>query len=213
MDNQAREFKFKRPPGNTMSERPSLLLACGALAKEVVAIIEHNGLKQFDVQCLPARLHHRPALIPPALEKIFRTQGNQYKKIYVLYGDCGTAGKIDELLIRYDAERIAGPHCFSFFEGNEQFASNEDDITSFFLTDFFCRNFDKFIWQEYGLHKDPGMLELVFGNYRKLVYTAQTKNPDLEQKAREIATRLGLQYEYRFRSYGDLGNYIQTINI
>jgi hypothetical protein len=198
-------FKFKRTSGGT------LLIACGALAKEVVQIIEINQLKNFDVQCLPANLHHRPSLIPDALEKLLLKHQKQYKNIYVVYGDCGTAGGIDKILMKYQVERISGPHCFSFFEGNDNFANNEDDITSFFLTDFFCQHFDKFIWQEFGMDRDQSMVELLFGNYKKVVYVAQTENDELKRKALEISKRLGLEFEYRYRGYSDLGVFIENI--
>lgn len=199
------DFKFKRISGGT------LLIACGALAREVVQIIEINKLKNLDVQCLPAKLHHRPGLIPAALEKMLKKHQENYKKIYVVYGDCGTAGGIDKVLQKYNVERIGGAHCFSFFEGNDNFVNNADDTTSFFLTDFLCKHFDKFIWQELGLDKEEGMVELIFGNYKKVVYLAQTENADLKSKALEIANRLGLGFEYRYRGYSDLGVFIENI--
>ena len=189
-----------------------LLLACGALAKEVVTLISHNHLQHIDVQCLPAHLHHRPVLIPEAIRKAIEKYRHRYSKIFVIYGDCGTAGALDEVLEEYGIERIPGPHCFSFFEGNERFASNEEDVTSFFLTDFFCRHFDKFMWQQYGLDKSPSMLSFMFGNYKKLVYVAQTRDRKLTEKAREIARRLGLDFEYRYRGYSDLEIFIKNID-
>lgn len=198
-------YKFKHVSGGT------LLIACGALAKEIVQIIEINHLESFDVQCLPAKLHHRPSLIPAAIEDLLEKHHENYKNIYVVYGDCGTAGGIDRVLKKYQVERISGPHCFSFFDGNDHFAGNEDDITSFFLTDFFCRHFDKFIWQEFGMDREPSMVALLFGNYRRVVYLAQTKDTELKAKALEISRRLGLEFEYRFRGYSDLGVFIENI--
>ena len=205
VDSGLSDFKFKRVSGGT------LLIACGALAKEVVAIIEINKLAHFDVQCLPAKLHHRPNLIPAALDEILEKNRDHYKNMYVIYGDCGTAGGIDRVLEKHQVERIGGPHCFSFFEGNDSFAENEDDITSFFLTDFFCKAFDKFIWQEFGLDKEASMVEFMFGNYKKVVYVAQTQDLALQAKAREISQRLGLEYEFRYRGYGDLGVFVDNI--
>ena len=144
----AETFKFKHVSGGT------LLIACGALAKEIVQIIEINKLEHLDVQCLPAKWHHRPNLIPAALEKLLQKHHQNYKNIYVAYGDCGTAGGIDKILQKYQVERTSGPHCFSFFDGSENFSTTEDDITSFFLTDFFCKHFDKFIRQEFGMDRE-----------------------------------------------------------
>ena len=198
-------YKFKRKKSKT------LLLACGALAKEIVDIIEHNHLDSMDVQCISAQLHHRPALIPQAIEAQIIKNRDNYQKIYVIYGDCGTAGELDKVLDKYAVERIDGPHCFAFYEGNQRFLSNEDDMTSFFLTDFFCRNFDQFIWQEYGLDKHESMTEFVFGNYKKIVYVAQTQNAELKSKAMAIAQRLGLAFEYRYRGNSDLGIFIENL--
>ena len=198
-------YKFKRCSGGT------LIIACGALAKEVVSVIEHNRLDHVDVQCLPAKLHHRPSLIPGALEKVLEKNKLLYEAIYVMYGDCGTAGGIDEVIEEYGVERIGGPHCFSFYEGNQSFLDSDEDVTSFFLTDFFCQHFEKFMWQALGLDRHESMCEFVFGNYKKLVYIAQTDDDSLKQKAADIAKRLDLEFEYRFRAYGDLGIFISTL--
>lgn len=204
-------FKFKRLPNEAFSDA-TLLIVCGALGKEVIQLIEHNKLANIDVQALPAHYHHRPALIPPAIDEMLAEKSSQYKNIYVVYGDCGTAGGIDKVLEKYNVKRIEGPHCFSFYEGNESFMEGEDDITSFFLTDFFCKHFDKFIWQELGMDKREGMIDLLFGNYKKVVYVAQTQNQELKNKAMEIAERLGLTFEYRYRHYGDLGVFIENLS-
>ncbi len=45
---------------------------------------------------------------------------------------------------------------------------------------------------------------MYFGNYEKLVYQAQTDDPELTQKAKACADRLGLAFERRFTGYGDL---------
>lgn len=193
-------YDFKRGQGSI------LLIACGALGREIVQLIELNSWRHLDVTCLPAKLHHRPQLIPEAVRDKIRSAKGHYEKIYVLYGDCGTGGLLDKVLEEEDnVERIGGPHCFSFYAGNAAFEANADeDMTSFFLTDYFCRHFEKFVWQAFGLDRRADMVSFVFGNYRKLVYLAQTQDEALEAKAREVADRLGLAYEYRFRGYGDL---------
>jgi hypothetical protein len=45
---------------------------------------------------------------------------------------------------------------------------------------------------------------MYFGNYRKLIYLAQTDDPQLSQKAEKAAQFLGLDYERRYTGYGDL---------
>jgi hypothetical protein len=198
-------FDFKRGQGEV------LLIACGALGREVVQLIEWNGWRHLDVAAIPAKLHHRPEEIPEAVRaKIHAARdgslGNRYDKIYVLYGDCGTGGLLDRVLEEEGGvERIPGPHCFSFFAGNMDFAKRaENEITTFYLTDFFCRHFESIVWKAIGLDRRADMVSFVFGNYEKLVFLAQSEDPDLEQKAQEIAERLGLTYERRFCGFGDL---------
>lgn len=184
----------------------TLLLACGALAKEVVWLVEVNNLQHLDIKCLPAQLHHAPARIPEAVRAKIREHRDSYDKIYVLYGDCGTAGGLDRVLEEEGGiERIAGPHCFSFYWGNDAFAQyNEDEITTFYLTDFFCRHFETFMWEAFGLDRHESMVEFVFGNYEKLIYISQTDTPDLVKKAQGIAERLNLSFEHRSAGFGDL---------
>lgn len=199
-------YDFKRGTGRT------LLIACGALGREIVDLIEANGWRHLDVTCLPAKLHHAPKAIPEAVRAKIRAAHGKYAKIYVLYGDCGTGGMLDEVLREEgNVERIAGPHCFSFFAGNADFAARaEDDLTTFFLTDYFCRHFEKFVWQALGLDRRADMAQFVFGNYRKIVYLAQTHDTALEAQAQEIAARLGLAYEYRFSGYGDMAGFMKA---
>ncbi|MEM9625332.1 MAG: DUF1638 domain-containing protein [Pseudomonadota bacterium] len=203
----AEETRFRRGEGST------LLIGCGALAREIVQLIERNAWCHLDVACLPAKLHHTPERIPDAVRAKIRQAGDRYAKIYVLYGDCGTGGLLDEVLAEEGhVERIPGPHCFSFFMGNDVFAKGAgDDMSTFFLTDYFCRHFEKFVWEALGLDRRDDMVDFVFGNYRKLVFMPQIRDEELERKARDIANQLGLTYEYRFAGYGDLEGYMGSI--
>ncbi len=182
-----------------------LLLACGALAREIVELIERNNWRAFDIQCLPAKWHNTPQFIVPALRSKIQAARGRYTKIYVLYGDCGTGGLLDAMLEEEQIERIEGPHCYAFFTGNPQFARQaEDDMTVFYLTDYIARQFDKLIWQGLGLDRHPELLPDYFQHYTKVVYLAQTKDPELQAKAEAAALKLGLGYEYRFTGYGEL---------
>jgi hypothetical protein len=205
---QGPSFSYDFKPG----KGSILLIACGALGREIVQLIEMNNWRHLDVTCLPAKLHHAPKLIPEAIRAKIRAAQGRYDKIYVLYGDCGTGGELDRVLAEEGGiERIEGPHCFSFFAGNEAFAATaDDDLTTFFLTDYFCRHFETFVWKAIGLDRRADMVSFVFGNYEKLVYLAQTEDPALEAQAREIAGRLGLAYEHRFCGYGDLAAFMGT---
>jgi hypothetical protein len=182
-----------------------LLLACGALAREIVDLIERNKWQAFDIQCLPAKWHNTPQFIVPALREKIRSNRDAYKRIFVLYGDCGTGGQLDAMLAEEGAERIQGPHCYAFYSGNDKFTAREDeDMRSFFLTDYLARHFDKLMWQGLGLDKHPELLTDYFQHYEKLIYLAQTHDEELQRKAEAAAVKLGLQYEYRFTGYGEL---------
>lgn len=195
------EFEFSNGKGEV------LLIACGALAREIVDLIEANRWPVFDVQCLPAKWHNTPALIPEGVRERIRQAKGRYKTIYVLYGDCGTGGLLDKVLEEEGVERIDGPHCYAFFSGNDRFAAKaEHEITAFYLTDYLARHFDKLIWHGLGLDRHPDLLPLYFGNYTKIVFLAQTRNEELAKKAMAAAKRLGLDYEYRFTGYGELAD-------
>ena len=193
------EFDFTAGRGDV------LLIACGALAREIVDLIELNRWTGFDLQCLPAKWHNTPEKIVPALREKIRAARDHYPSIFVLYGDCGTGGLLDRMLVEEGVERIDGPHCYAFFSGNDAFAARaDDDVTAFFLTDYLAKHFDKLIWAGLGLDRHPELLPLYFGNYTRIVYLAQTRNEDIAKKAMAAARKLGLEYEYRFTGYGEL---------
>jgi hypothetical protein len=193
------EFAFTAGKGDV------LLIACGALAREIVDLIEANHWTAFDLQCLPAKWHNTPEKIVPGVRDRIREAKGRYRTIFVLYGDCGTGGQLDAMLKEEKVERIAGPHCYAFFSGNVAFAARaEDDITVFYLTDYLARHFDKLIWAGLGLDRHPELLPLYFGNYTKIVYLAQTEDQRLTSAAQAAARKLGLEYEYRFTGYGEL---------
>lgn len=182
-----------------------LLIACGALAHEILALKSLNSWDHLDLQCLPANLHLWPDRIPAAVEKAVAEHRKDYADIFIVYADCGTGGQLFDMCKSLGVEMVSGPHCYSFFEGNEAFALKaEDEFTAFYLTDFLVRQFDAFVWKPMGLDRHPELRDMYFGNYTKLVYQAQTNNPALDAKAEDCAKRLGLAYERRFTGYGDL---------
>ncbi|MGR3660828.1 MAG: DUF1638 domain-containing protein [Paracoccaceae bacterium] len=182
-----------------------LLIACGALAREVLALIKINNWSHIDLTCLPAIYHNTPERIAPAIEQCVAQHKDRYAKIYVLYADCGTGGVLLDLCKKLGVEMLKGPHCYSFFEGNDDFAKRSvDEFTAFYLTDFLVRQFDAFVWKPLGLDRHPELRDAYFGNYEKLVYQAQTDDHALTVKAADCASRLGLDFERRFTGYGDL---------
>ena len=188
------------------SDAKLLVIACGMIAREVLAVKERLGLDHLDLTCLPAEFHYYPDRIPPAMDRAIqdaRAQG--YKHIFAGYGDCGTGGMLDQVLKKHGVERVAGPHCFAFYQGNAAFdAIGEGDMLTFYMTDFLCRQFDAFFIKPLGLDRHPELIKDYFGNYEKVVYLAQTNDPELDKVAEAAAKLLGLAYERRFTGYGDL---------
>lgn len=180
-----------------------LLIACGALAREILDIKALGGWDHLDLTCLPAILHNHPDRITKAVEAAINKYRATYDHLYVAYADCGTGGQLQSACDRLGVDMIKGPHCYSFFEGNTAFA-NRDEITAFYLTDFLARQFDAFVWTPLGLDRHPALRETYFSHYTKLVYLAQTNDPALTAKAKTCATRLGLRFERRQTGYGDL---------
>jgi len=182
-----------------------LVIACGALAREIVALREAHGWDHLDLACLPAILHNHPERIAPAVEAMIAERRGAYAHVLVAYADCGTGGALAEVCARTGAEMIAGPHCYAFFDGVDTFAARaETEFAAFYLTDFLARQFDAFVWQPLGLERHPELREMYFGHYEKVVHLAQTDDPALDAAAREAARRLGLAHERRFTGYGDL---------
>lgn len=182
------------------------VIACGAIAREIVDICEQRGLDHVDLTCLPAIWHIRPEKIAPGLrEKIAEARAEGFERIYIGYAECGTQGEVDKICEAEGIARLPGPHCYAFYTGVDKFmATSENDITSFYLTDLIARQFEAFIIEPMKLDKHPELIAMMFGNYEKLVYLAQTEDTDLQKKAEWAAEFLGLQYEYRFTGYGDL---------
>jgi len=188
----------------------TLLIACGALAPEVLALIRLNGWTHMDVACLPAKLHNTPARIPEAVRSKIRAGRERYEKVLVLYGDCGTGGRLDAVLDEEGVERIPGPHCYAFYSGVDAFLAHaEAEPACFYLTDYLARHFERLVIAGLGLDRHPELLPLYFGNYEKLVYLAQVPDPQLELKAKTAALRLGLAYEHRPTGYGGLQDFLR----
>ncbi len=167
-----------------------LLIACGALAREVLALTRGNGWGHLDLRCLPANLHHHPKKITDAVAALVEKHRAGYADIFVVYADCGTGGLLAAKCADLGVRMIDGPHCYSFFEGNDAFAAM-DEMTAFYLTDFSVRQFDAFIWKPLGMDRHPALRDMYFGNYTKVVYQAQTDDPVLTAKARHLRRASG----------------------
>ncbi len=194
--------------GNETHPPRLLVIACGALATEIIALRDQLGLagETLTLQCLPAEYHNRPEKIAPAVEAILQARLYDFDRILVGYGECGTGGSLDVILRRYGVERLPFAHCYEFFAGTNLFTKIiEEEIGSFFLTDYLVKNFDRLVIKGLGLDRLPHLRELYFGNYKQVVYLAQTADPDLKQSAITAASKLGLVLDYRLVGYGALG--------
>ncbi len=186
-------------------ERPVLVIACGALAREIEAISRQWGWKHLHLKCIDAKLHNRPAEIPARLRKMIRRHRSAYDEIFVAYADCGTGGGIDRVLAEEGGQRLQGAHCYEFFAGRERFAAlSTAEPGTFYLTDFLARHFDQFVIKPLGLDRRPDLRNEYFGNYRKLVYLSQTEDAGLLESAARAAARLELEFEHVHCGYGEL---------
>lgn len=181
-----------------------LIIACGALAREIVALKRANRWDHVTVRCLPAQLHNSPAMIPEKVRDQLDAAGDRFERVLVGYADCGTGGRLDKVLAEYGAERLPGAHCYQFF-GEATFDRLADaEPGSFYLTDFLVRHFERLVWRGMGLDRHPELLSMMFGNYRRVVYLAQTDSAELRDQARTVAARLGLEFVYQYTGYGGL---------
>jgi hypothetical protein len=189
-----------------------LVIACGALAREIAAVINADNLDHIDLTCLPAIWHNRPEKIAPGVRQLIRENRGRYSRIAVAYAECGTQGELDKVCEEEGVTRIPGPHCYAFYSGTDAFLARGDaDMDAFYLTDFIARQFESFVIEPLGLDRHPELRDMYFGNYRRLIYLAQTDDAELETKARAAAKRLGLAYEKRVTGYGDLSPFLAAV--
>jgi Protein of unknown function (DUF1638) len=191
--------------GLARGPRHILVIACGALAREALAL----KLEHIDVVCLPAQLHNHPKQIPEAMRAKIRANREAYDDIFCLYGDCGTGGELDRVLAEEGVSRIEGAHCYAFYAGEETFAAlAEEEPGTFYLTDFLVRHFDALVIRGLGLDRYPELRDDYFGNYRRVIHLAQFDDPDMETKAKAAAERLGLAYERRFTGLDGIRSFL-----
>jgi hypothetical protein len=192
----------------------TVVIGCGALGRELTGLV--RSMPGLALTCLPARLHNRPERIADAVlarvAAVHAEHGAQVR-VFVAYADCGTGGALDTALAGTGIERLAGAHCYEIYAGAAAFAALADEEPgTFYLTDFLARQFDTLVWSGLGLDRHPGLLPQLFGNYRRLVYLAQTDDPELDDRARTAAERLGLGYERRLAGLGELAPAIAALS-
>jgi len=190
----------------------TLVIACGALAREIAALKRANRWDLIEVRCLPAELHNRPERIAPAVQEEIRAQRGRYARVFVAYADCGTGGALDALLAAEGIERLPGAHCYEFFATSPVFAQLHDaEPGTFYLTDFLLRHFERLVVRPLGLDRHPELKDEYFRNYRRLVYLTQVERADAVEQARTIAARFGFAFEHRVTGYGELGTRLAAL--
>jgi hypothetical protein len=184
---------------------PILIIACGALAQEIVQLQTLNGWNHLHLKCLDAELHNRPHLIAGKLREKIAQHRNEYNNIFVAYADCGSGGEIDRVLEDENIERLPGAHCYSFFAGEQRFKEiSEQELGSFYLTDFLAKHFERLVIKGLKLDQHPELRDQYFGNYTRVVYLSQEDNPSVRSLAKNAALFLGLDFEHEHCGYGEL---------
>ena len=198
-----------------MGAQPAfLVIACGALAREIVALRTLNNWPHMVVQCLPADWHNRPEKIPAGVRAKIHAARGKFSSIFVAYADCGTGGLLDAVLEEEGVERIPGAHCYEFFAGSAEFAElAEAELGTFYLTDFLLQHFERLIIHGLGIDKHPELLPMYFGNYKKLTYLAQIASVEKIAAGRAAAQRLGLAFEHRVTGYGGLATSLEQAHL
>ncbi len=152
---------------------------------------------------VPAIDHVFPERIAPDVEKRILALREQYEKLIVVFGDCGSRGALDEMLSRHpDIERVAGPHCYEMYGGELFEQLLQDEPGTYILTDFMVRTFQGLILKSMGLDRFPQLKEEYLRNYKRVVYLAQSQNRAYWHKAEEIADYLNLPLEIHYTGYG-----------
>ncbi len=188
-----------------------LVIACGALAREITQWRRSHPECHVDVQCLDAALHNHPERIPNAVDALICQHQPHYERVFVAYGDCGTGGRLDAVLANRQVERLTGAHCYSVFateDGFDALASQEPG--TFYLTDFLVRHFDRLVIKGLKLDQHPALRKQLFAHYRRVVYLAQTDDPVLQAAAEKAAAQLDLTLETVFTGLGQLAGELET---
>jgi len=194
-----------------VSQQPStLVICCGAVAREITAIVRRNGWKHMRVQCLAPELHNDPQRLLDGVRARIRNDRERFDRLIVLYSDCGTGGGMQKMLDEEGVEGIGGAHCYEMFAGSAFPSIIAEEPGCFFLTDFLARNFERLVFKGLGLDRYPKLRDVYFGHYKKVVYLAQSRDPELRAKAEAAAESIGLAFEFRYTGFGDYESFLQT---
>jgi len=202
-----------RANAQTLAAAPRMcIIACGALARELLVIINQLPAGSMTLTCLPAAWHNHPEKIVPGLKTKINAARRAGQTPVVVYGDCGTGGQLDSFLAAEGVPRIPGPHCYQSFMGEAAFdIAMEQELGTFFLTDYMVRHFERIVMKGMGLRDHPQLRDMYFAHYKRALYIAQTDDAGLQEKARAAAVKLGLAYEYRYTGYGNYTGFLHHL--
>jgi len=194
----------------TVKTKNNLIIACGALSYELNLLKKLNKWEHLTIQCLDAKLHNTPKLIPGKVKEKLDAINDDYDGVFIAYADCGTGGLLDALLEPYNVERLPGAHCYEFFSGQkifEELCTNE--MGTFYLTDFLVKHFNRLVIKGLGLDKHPELQKEYFGNYKKVVYLAQSRSETLIEESKQCAEFLGLEHSTHYTGLGNFKKHIE----
>ena len=165
------------------------IVGCGALARELLDADPGPAQRRRPVPAghapQPAGRHRRRRR-----DRIAGARRYGYDRVFVAYADCGTGGLLD--CAARDARASSAcrrPLLRVLRRVARTFAALQaEELGTFYLTDFLARNFDA--WSSTpgsGSTAIRSCCPAYFGNYRRLVYLAQTDDPALVTAARRGA--------------------------
>lgn len=168
------------------------MIACGALAGHIRDIA---GRRAWPVQvyALPGALHNRPDRIAPAVADLAATLQARGLRVVIGYADCGSYGALDEVCRRLGVSRLPGLHCYDVLGGASRVRTLlARQPGTYLLTDYLVASFDRTVVRGLGLDQHPELWPDYFGHYRRLVWLAQDRDPELARRAAAIAARFRL---------------------
>jgi hypothetical protein len=191
--------------------RPVAVIACGALGGHIREIAGRRGWP-VELHQLPSLLHNHPERIAPAAEQLAVELQARGLRVALGYADCGSYGALDELCSRLGLRRLPGLHCYDVLAGPDRLrAMFEAEPGTYLLTDFLVRSFHRSVLAELGLDRHPELWPDYFGQYRRLVWLAQSRDEALEAEAAAIAAMFGLPLTVREVGTGGLEHALELL--